>query len=769
MQSLALTSPSLPAAGPTAATGHGRRFHRVRATAVNDEPKLNKYSARITEPKSQGASQAVLYGVGLTDADLRKPQVGISSVWYEGNTCNMHLLHLAEAVREGVREAGMVGFRFNTVGVSDAISMGTRGMCYSLQSRDLIADSIETVMGAQHYDANISIPGCDKNMPGTIMAMGRLNRPSIMIYGGTIKCYGEYVSGSITEEQRKNVVRNSCPGAGACGGMYTANTMASAIETMGMSLPYSSSTPAEDPLKIEECRLAGKYLLELLKMDLKPRDIITEKSLHNAMVIVMALGGSTNAVLHLIAIARSVGLHLTLDDFQKVSDQVPFLADLKPSGKYVMEDLHKIGGTPAVIHYLLEQGLLDGDCMTVTGKTLAENAKIFPPLSEGQQIIRPLDNPIKSTGHIQILYGNLAPEGSVAKITGKEGLFFSGPALVFEGEESMITAISENPSSFKGKVVVIRGEGPKGGPGMPEMLTPTSAIMGAGLGKECALLTDGRFSGGSHGFVVGHICPEAQEGGPIGLVQNGDKITIDVGKRVIDVDLTEEQLDERRRKWSSPAYKANRGALWKPTAYTTTPPPLSPGQSPRRSSSPQLLDRLAALPPPPPPPFRSLPRCRPYRLPARRTCSLHLTGLLAMATEPPPPATEKKKKAPLPKVVTLNKALKLAQTWVDKMSPTDPDEPNDKDFEGRPSRLGLGAKVATGVKRAAPTDPVERRLLGKVNAQKRRSMEEENKTAKEANEASDDDSGEPESRTSAFNKKRTLPSVTSKPSGKKAK
>ncbi|KAM3210704.1 hypothetical protein ACQJBY_064581 [Aegilops geniculata] len=497
----------------------------------------------------------------------------------------MHLLQLAEAVRDGIRDAGMVAFRFNTVGVSDAISMGTRGMCYSLQSRDLIADSIETVMGAQHYDANISIPGCDKNrhfalqMPGTIMAMGRLNRPSIMVYGGTIKpghfqgnsydivsafqSYGEFVSGSISDEERKNVLRNSCPGAGACGGMYTANTMASAIETMGMSLPYSSSTPAEDPLKLDECRLAGKYLLELLKMDLKPRDIITEKSLWNAMVIIMALGGSTNAVLHLIAIARSVGLQLTLDDFQKVSDQVPFLADLKPSGKYVMEDLHKIGGTPAVIHYLLEQGLLDGDCMTVTGKTLAENAKIFPPLSEGQQIIRRLDNPIKSTGHIQILYGNLAPEGSVAKITGKEGLFFSGPALVFDGEESMITAISENPANFKGKVVVIRGEGPKGGPGMPEMLTPTSAIMGAGLGKECALLTDGRFSGGSHGFVVGHICPEAQEGGPIGLVENGDTITIDVGKKVIDVDLTEDQLEQRRRKWSPPPHKVTSGALWK--------------------------------------------------------------------------------------------------------------------------------------------------------------------------------------------------------------
>lgn len=491
----------------------------------------------------------------------------------------MHLLSLSEAVREGVREAGMVGFRFNTIGVSDAISMGTRGMCYSLQSRDLIADSIETVMSAQWYDGNISIPGCDKNMPGTIMAMGRLNRPSIMIYGGTIKpghfqgntydiisafqCYGEYVSGSISDEQRKSIVMNSCPGAGACGGMYTANTMASAIEAMGMSLPYSSSTPAEDPLKLDECRLAGKYLLELLKMDLKPRDIITPKSLHNAMVIVMALGGSTNAVLHLIAIARSIGLDLTLDDFQKVSDQVPFLADLKPSGKYVMEDIHKIGGTPAVIRYLLELGFLDGDCLTVTGQTLAENAKSFLPLSNGQDIIRPLENPIKKTGHIQILYGNLAPEGSVAKITGKEGLYFCGPALVFEGEESMISAISEDPASFKGKVVVIRGEGPKGGPGMPEMLTPTSAIMGAGLGKEVALLTDGRFSGGSHGFVVGHICPEAQEGGPIGLIENGDFIKVDVENRRIDVELTDGELESRRNKWTSPPYKATSGVLYK--------------------------------------------------------------------------------------------------------------------------------------------------------------------------------------------------------------
>lgn len=528
--------------------------------------------------------------MGLSDEDMSKPQIGISSVWYEGNTCNMHLLRLSEAVKQGVQEAGMVGFRFNTIGVSDAISMGTRGMCFSLQSRDLIADSIETVMSAQWYDGNISIPGCDKNMPGTIMAMGRLNRPSIMIYGGTIKpghfegitydivsafqCYGEYVSGSISDEQRKNVVRNSCPGAGACGGMYTANTMASAIEAMGMSLPYSSSIPAEDELKLDECRLAGKYLLELIKMDLKPRDIITPKSLRNAMVIVMALGGSTNAVLHLIAIARSVGLELTLDDFQKVSDEVPFLADLKPSGRYVMEDVHKIGGTPAIIRYLLELGYLDGDCVTVTGKTIAQNAESFSRLPTGQDIIRPVTNPIKETGHIQILRGNLAPEGSVAKITGKEGLYFSGPALVFEGEESMISAISEDPMSFKGKVVVIRGEGPKGGPGMPEMLTPTSAIMGAGLGKDVALLTDGRFSGGSHGFVVGHICPEAQEGGPIGLVKNGDVIKIDVQNKRIDIQISDEEMTERRKRWTPPPYKATRGVLYK---YIKNVQPASKG------------------------------------------------------------------------------------------------------------------------------------------------------------------------------------------------
>ncbi|CAJ2643702.1 unnamed protein product [Trifolium pratense] len=525
------------------------------STPQSTQPKLNKYSSRITEPKSQGASQAILYGVGLSTDDMKKPQVGVSSVWYEGNTCNMHLLHLSEAVKEGVAEAGMIPFRFNTIGVSDAISMGTRGMCYSLQSRDLIADSIETVMAAQWYDGNISIPGCDKNP-------GHFQGDSFDIVSA-FQIYGEYVSGSISDEHRQNVIRNSCPGAGACGGMYTANTMASAIEAMGMSLPYSSSTPAEDPLKLDECRLAGKYLLELLKMDLKPRDIITRKSLRNAMVIVMALGGSTNAVLHLIAIAKSVGIDLTLDDFQRVSDAVPFIADLKPSGKYVMEDVHKIGGTPGVIRYLLEQGFLDGDCLTVTGKTLAENAELFPPLSKGQEIIRPIENPIKKTAHIQILYGNLAPEGSVAKITGKEGLYFSGQALVFEGEEAMIAAISEDPLSFKGKVVIIRGEGPKGGPGMPEMLTPTSAIMGAGLGKDVALLTDGRFSGGSHGFVVGHICPEAQEGGPIGLVQNGDVINVDVKNKRIDVLVSDEEMQSRREKWTAPPYKANQGVLYK--------------------------------------------------------------------------------------------------------------------------------------------------------------------------------------------------------------
>ncbi len=539
---------------------------------------LNKYSARITQPKSQGASQAMLYATGMNEGDMNKPQVGISSVWYEGNPCNMHLNDLAAKVREGVIAAGMVGMRFNTIGVSDGISMGTDGMSYSLQSRDIIADSIETVMCAQWYDANISLPGCDKNMPGCLMAMGRINRPAIMIYGGTIKpghheghvldvvsafqSYGEYIAGNLSEEDRVNVVRHSCPGAGACGGMYTANTMASAIEAMGMSLPYSASTPAEDPGKLEECFNAGKAIHGLLENDIKPRDIMTREAFENAMVVVMALGGSTNAVLHLIAMARAVDVPLTIDDFQRVSDRVPFLADLKPSGKYVQEDLHNAGGTPAVMKYLLEKGFLNGDCLTVTGKTVAENLKDLPGLKEGQEVVHTFDNPIKANGHIKILKGNLAPEGAVAKITGKEGDVFTGTAKVYDSEEDMLAAL-ERKEIGKGDVVVIRFEGPKGGPGMPEMLTPTSAIMGAGLGKDVALITDGRFSGGSHGFIVGHITPEAQEGGPIGLVQNGDKITIDSIKMTLSVDLSDDELAARRKAWTAPPYKATRGTLYK--------------------------------------------------------------------------------------------------------------------------------------------------------------------------------------------------------------
>lgn len=522
----------------------------------------------------------MLYATGLQEEDLDKAQVGISSVWYEGNPCNMHLMDLAEEVKKGVEEAGLVGYRFNTIGVSDGISMGTSGMSYSLQSREIIADSIETVMGAQWYDANVSLPGCDKNMPGTLIAMGRLNRPALMVYGGTIKpgksrtgepldivsafqSYGQFVAGLVDEETRFDMVRHACPGAGACGGMYTANTMASAIETLGMTLPFSSSIPAEDPMKREECRAAGKAILNLLELDLKPRDIMTRTSFENAMAIIMALGGSTNAVLHLIAMAHSVGVDLTLDDFQSVSDRVPFIADLKPSGKYVMEDLHKVGGTPAVLKYLLAHDIIDGSCMSVTGKTLGENLEMCPDLSSGQDVIVPLETPIKETGHLQILYGSLAPEGSVAKITGKEGLHFTGPARVFDQEESMLEALSQDPDSFKGAVIVIRYEGPKGGPGMPEMLTPTSAIMGAGLGNECALLTDGRFSGGSHGFVIGHVAPEAQVGGPIALVQNGDIITIDAEKRVMNLEVSEEELQQRRAAWTAPPLLATSGTLYK--------------------------------------------------------------------------------------------------------------------------------------------------------------------------------------------------------------
>lgn len=539
---------------------------------------LNRYSARITQPKSQGASQAMLHGTGLTEADMDKAQVGISSVWYEGNTCNMHLNELAARVREGVIAAGLVGMRFNTIGVSDGISMGTDGMSFSLQSRDLIADSIETVMSAQWYDANISLPGCDKNMPGCLIAMGRLNRPALMIYGGTIKpghykdmtldivsafqSYGEYIAGKIDEETRHSIVNNSCPGAGACGGMYTANTMASAIEAMGMSLPYSSSTPAVDPGKLDECFKAGKAIRHLLEQDIKPRDIMTRAAFENAMVMIMATGGSTNAVLHLIAMARAVNVPLGIDDFQAVSDRVPFLADLKPSGKYVMEDLHNVGGTPAVMKYLLENGLIDGACLTVTGRSVAENLQELPALQAGQEVFRTLDNPIKQTAHIQILKGNLAPGGSVAKITGKEGLYFRGPARVFDAEEDMLKALEEGRIA-KGDVVVIRYEGPKGGPGMPEMLTPTSAIMGAGLGKDVALLTDGRFSGGSHGFIIGHIVPEAQEGGPIALVRDGDVITIDAEQRELSVAVSAADMQQRAQAWRMPPYKAARGTLAK--------------------------------------------------------------------------------------------------------------------------------------------------------------------------------------------------------------
>lgn len=537
---------------------------------------LNKYSATITQQKKQGASQAMLYATGMTEEDMHKPQVGIGSVWYEGNSCNMHLMALAKKVKDSVTASGMVGMRFNTIGVSDGISMGTDGMSYSLQSRDLIADSIETIMGAQWYDALITLPGCDKNMPGCVMAMARLNRPSIMIYGGTIRAgelngqkldivsafqsYGEYIAGRITEEERQAIVRNACPGAGACGGMYTANTMASAIEALGMSLPYSASIPAEE--KDSELREAGEVIKYLLEHDIKPSDIMTRDAFENAMTVVMALGGSTNAVLHLIAMARSIGIDLTIADFQAVSERVPFIADLKPSGKFVQEDLHKVGGTPAVMKFLLDQGMINGDCLTVTGKTIAENLANLPGLDADQEIIRPLDNPIKPSGHLQILFGNLAPDGAVAKITGKEGEIFTGPANCFNSEEDMLVAL-EQGNINKGDVVVIRYEGPKGGPGMPEMLTPTSAIMGAGLGQDVAMLTDGRFSGGSHGFIVGHITPEAQEGGPIGLLQNGDIVTIDAVNNTLSVDCTDEELAQRKANWVMPPYKATRGTLYK--------------------------------------------------------------------------------------------------------------------------------------------------------------------------------------------------------------
>ncbi|KAL2064235.1 hypothetical protein VTL71DRAFT_4729 [Oculimacula yallundae] len=549
----------------------------------NDEPKLNKVSAAITQPKSQGASQAMLYATGLTDERRSKAQVGISSVWYTGNPCNMHLLDLNHRVKEGVERAGLVGYQFNTIGVSDGISMGTKGMRYSLQSRDLIADSIETVMGGQWYDANISIPGCDKNMPGVMMAMGRVNRPSLMVYGGSIKpgcsktqnnapidivsafqAYGQFITGEITEEVRDDIIHHACPGEGACGGMYTANTMATAIEVMGMSLPGSSSNPAQSQAKYLECLAAGGAIKILLQEDIRPRDIMTRKAFENAMIVVNITGGSTNAVLHLIAMADAVGVKLTVEDFQAVSNRTPFLADLKPSGKYVMNDLFNIGGTPSLLKFLLKEGVIDGSGMTVTGQTLAKNLESAPDFPSDQTVIRPFSNPIKETGHIQILRGSLAPGGSVGKITGKEGLRFVGKAKCYDAEDDFIAAL-ERGEIKKGEktVVVIRYEGPKGGPGMPEMLKPSSAIMGAGLGKDVALITDGRFSGGSHGFLIGHIVPEAQEGGPIGLVRDGDEVVIDAESRVLDLMVGEEELVKRRKEFVPKPAKYTKGTLAK--------------------------------------------------------------------------------------------------------------------------------------------------------------------------------------------------------------
>jgi dihydroxy-acid dehydratase len=540
---------------------------------------MNKTSRQITQPAQQGVSQAMLYATGLTERDMHKPQVGIASVWYEGNPCNMHLLDLAAEVKKGVVEAGLVGMRFNTIGVSDGISMGTAGMSFSLQSRDLIADSIETVMSALFYDACIALPGCDKNMPGCLMAMGRLNRPSLMVYGGTIRagrsakgekidlvntlqCYGEYLAGKISEEDRQDIVRHACPGAGACGGMYTANTMATAIECLGMTLPYSSSTPAEDAGKLDECRRAGAAIRACLEKDIKPRDVMTREAFENAITLTMVLGGSTNAVLHLIAMARSVNVPLSIDDFHRISNKTPYLADLKPSGKYVQEDLHKVGGTPGVIKLLLAEGLLHGDCLTVTGKSLAENVANLPGLAEGQDVVHAVDRPLKPTGHLRIMRGNLCPEGAVAKITGKEGLRFSGKANCFNSEEEMLAALTQKKIN-KGDVVIIRYEGPQGGPGMPEMLTPTAAIVGAGLAQDVAMITDGRFSGGSHGFIVGHVTPEAQVGGPIALVENGDEITVDAEANTITIQVSDAELARRRERWTSPAYKATRGTLYK--------------------------------------------------------------------------------------------------------------------------------------------------------------------------------------------------------------
>jgi dihydroxy-acid dehydratase len=540
---------------------------------------LNKYSKTITQDETQPAAQAMLYGIGLTEDDLKKAQVGIVSMGYDGNTCNMHLNELAKLVKQGVWNNDLVGLIFNTIGVSDGISNGTEGMRYSLVSRDIIADSIEIVCGAQYYDALIALPGCDKNMPGSLMAMGRLDRPAIMVYGGTIapghyqgqdlniisafEALGQKIAGQLSEKDFKNIVKNACPGAGACGGMYTANTMAAAIEALGMSLPFSSSNPALSEDKKKECLDAGAAIRNLMEKNIRPSDIMTRKAFENAMVVIMILGGSTNAVLHMIAIAKSVNLKLTQDDFQEVSDRIPMLADFKPSGKYLMQDLHQYGGLPSVMKYLLQKGMLHGDCLTVTGKTIAENLAGVPDLDfNAQKIILPVETPIKKTGHLQILYGNLAEGGSVAKITGKEGEKFEGPARVFDGEFELIKGISSGRVQ-KGDVVVIRQVGPKGAPGMPEMLKPTSAIIGAGLGKSVALITDGRFSGGTHGFVVGHITPESFEGGLIGLVHDNDKITIDVPARRMTLHVSEEEIAERRKAWKQPALKATKGVLFK--------------------------------------------------------------------------------------------------------------------------------------------------------------------------------------------------------------
>ena len=540
--------------------------------------KLTKYSHRVTQDPTQPAAQAMLHAIGLTDDDFQKPLIGIASTGYEGNPCNMHLNDLSTQIKNGIPEKEMVGLIFNTIGVSDGISMGTPGMRFSLPSRDVIADSVETVVQAMSYDGVLTVVGCDKNMPGALMAMLRLNRPSILVYGGTIdsgchngkeldvvsafEAWGEKVAGTIDEKEYKSVIKSACPGAGACGGMYTANTMASAIEALGMALPYNASNPAISREKNEECHQVGKHLLSLLEKDLKPRDIVTRKSLENALRLIAVLGGSTNAVLHFLAIAKAAEIDLTIDDFQKISDTTPFLADLKPSGKFLMKDLHLVGGIPAVLKFMLENNMLHGDCLTVTGKTLAENLADVPGLSEGQTIIRPLAEPIKPTGHIRILKGNLAPGGSVAKITGKEGLLFKGPARVYDGEFAANEGI-KNGEVQSGEVVVIRYEGPKGGPGMPEMLKPTAAIMGAGLGKSVALITDGRFSGGTHGFVVGHIVPEAQEGGPLGLIETGDLITIDAEANTLSVDLPAATLDERKQQWQQPPYKFSKGVLYK--------------------------------------------------------------------------------------------------------------------------------------------------------------------------------------------------------------